>query len=145
MTINIGNFANERNCFPKNYTWILTLNGNLKNPANIKNPTILVECENPSAYNYLYIPSFNRYYFIENCVSVRSGLWEISCKCDVLQTYSTQIKGNSGIVLRQKNMRSKYLTDNKIALNSTMRVRLKAFNYTFAPQKLLLVVAGGGN
>lgn len=145
MNIKIGNFTNEKNAFPKNFNWNLDLTGALKATSNIISPTILVECENPSSYNYLYIPSFNRYYFIENCVSVRTGLWEISCKCDVLQTYSTQIKGNSGIVLRQKNMRSKYLTDNKIALNSTMRVRLKAFNYTFAPQKLLLVVAGGGN
>lgn len=145
MNIKIGNFSSAKNSFPKAITWSLDLTGQLKNTSSIVNPTILVEATNPSAYNYLYIPSFNRYYFIEDCVSVRTGLWEISCKCDVLQTYSSQIKGNSGIVLRQKNMRSKYLTDNKISLNSTMRVRLKAFNYTFAPQKLLLVVAGGGN
>ena len=145
MTINIGNFTNEKNAFPKNYNWILTLSGNLKNTSNVINPTILVECENPTIYNYVYIPSFNRYYFIENCVSVRTGLWEISCKCDVLQTYAQEIKGNSCVVLRQKNIRSQYLTDNKIALNSTMRVRLKAFNYTFAPQNLVLTVAGGGN
>lgn len=145
MNIKIGNFTNEKNAFPKNFNWSLDLTGALKAPSNIISPTILVECENPSAYNYLYIPSFNRYYFIENCVSVRTGLWEISCKCDVLQTYSSQIKANSGIVLRQKNMRSKYLTDNKIALNNTMRVRLKAFNYTFGAQHLLLTTAGGGN
>lgn len=145
MNINIGNFTNEKNAFPKNYNWSLELSGALKATSNIISPTILVECDNPSIYNYMYIPSFNRYYFIEECVSVRTGLWEISCKCDVLQTYSSQIKGNSGIVLRQKNMRNKYLTDNKISINKTMRIRLKAFNYTFAPQRLLLVVAGGGN
>lgn len=145
MTINIGNFTNEKNAFPKNFTWSLELTGALKAPSNIISPTILVECDNPSTYNYIYIPSFNRYYFIENCVSVRTGLWEIDCKCDVLQTYSTAIKANSGIVLRQKNIRNKYLTDNKISLNKTMRIRLKAFNYTFDPQRLLLVVAGGGN
>ena len=145
MNIKIGNFTNEKKEKKKNFNWSLELTGALKAPSNIISPTILVECENPSVYNYLYIPSFNRYYFIENCVSVRTGLWEISCKCDVLQTYSTQIKANSAIVLRQKNMRSKYHTDNKISLNSTMRVRLKAFDYTFASQKLLLVVAGGGN
>lgn len=145
MNIKIGNFSSEKNSFPKAITWSLDLTGQLKNTSSIVNPTILVEATNPSAYNYLYIPIFNRYYFIDDCVSIRTGLWEISCKCDVLQTYSSQIKGNSGIILRQKNMRSKYLMDNKISLNSTMRVRLKAFNYTFAPQKLLLVVAGGGN
>lgn len=145
MNINIGNFTNEKNAFPKNFNWSLELTGALKAPSNIISPTILVECENPSSYNYLYIPSFNRYYFIENCVSVRTGLWEISCKCDVLQTYSTQIKANNGIVLRQKNIRSQYLTDNKISLNSNMRVRLKAFNYTFGSQNLILTVAGGGN
>lgn len=145
MNIKVGNFTSEKNSFPKSIIWSLNLTGQLKNTSSIVNPTILVEAVNPSTYNYMYIPEFNRYYFIENCRSIRANLWEIDCKCDVLETYSTAIKANSGIVLRQKNIRNKYLTDNKISLNKTMRIRLKAFNYTFAPQRLLLVVAGGGN
>ena len=145
MNIKIGNYTSEKNSFPKSKTWIHDLSGQLKNTSSIVNPTILVEAVNPSAYNYMYIPEFNRYYFIDNCRSIRTNLWEIDCKCDVLETYSASIKANSGIVLRQKNIRNKYLTDSKISINKTMRIRLKAFNYTFAPQRLLLVVAGGGN
>lgn len=145
MLIKIGNFSSEKNSFPKAITWSLDLTGQLKNTSSIVNPTILVEATNPSSYNYMYIPEFNRYYFIENCRSIRTNLWEIDCKCDVLETYSTSIKANTGIVLRQKNIRSQYLTDNKISLNSNMRVRLKAFNYTFGSQNLILTVAGGGN
>lgn len=145
MNIKIGNYTSEKNSFPKSKTWALDLSGQLKNTSSIVNPTILVEAVNPSAYNYMYIPEFNRYYFIDNCRSIRTNLWEIDCKCDVLETYSASIKANSGIVLRQKNIRNKYLTDSKISINKTMRIRLKAFNYTFAPQRLLLVVAGGGN
>ena len=55
MNINIGNFTNEKNAFPKNYNWSLELTGALKAPSNIMAPTILVECVNPSSYNYLYI------------------------------------------------------------------------------------------
>ena len=143
MNIKIGNFSSEKNSFPKSITWSLDLTGQLKNSSSIVNPTILVEATNPSTYNYMYIPEFNRYYFIENCRSIRTNLWEIDCKCDVLETYSTSIKANTGIVLRQKNIRSQYLTDSKISLNSTMRVRLKSFNYTFTKQNLVLTVAGG--
>ena len=91
MNFKLGKFTNEKNAFPKSYNWTLELSGYLKNPSNIVNPTIVVECDNPTALTYAYISSFGRYYFIENCVSVRTNLWEINLKCDVLQSFRTQI------------------------------------------------------
>lgn len=44
-------------------------------------------------YNYCYIPSLRRYYFITNWL-YNSGLWVSHCVVDVLGTYKTEI-GNS--------------------------------------------------
>lgn len=64
----------------------------LKDATSIMTPEVLLETENPAEYNYMYIPQFNRYYFITDMVSVRNGLWSIKGTVDVLETYKTEIK-----------------------------------------------------
>ena len=77
----------------------------LKNETSIINPTIVIDFSDqadpqPHIYNYAYIPSFNRYYFISDVSSVRGLLWEYTLTCDVLATYKDQISGSSLYLLR---------------------------------------------
>ena len=68
----------------------------LKSGSGILHPTIsldLGKVNDPSQYNYAYIPDFDRYYFIEEWYFERA-LWTASLKVDVLATYKTEI-GNS--------------------------------------------------
>lgn len=62
-----------------------------------------VMSENPYAvpeHNYIYIPKFKRYYFIDNITSVRKGLWRISMSVDVLMSFRDKINNLTGIVKR---------------------------------------------
>lgn len=68
-----------------------TITGTLKQECSIINPVIMVEIDNPSSFNYMYIPSFNRYYYITDIVSVRNGLWRISGRVDVLMSFSGEL------------------------------------------------------
>lgn len=68
----------------------------IKSGSGILHPTIsldLGKVNDPSQYNYAYIPNFDRYYFIEEWYFDRA-LWTASLKVDVLATYKTEI-GNS--------------------------------------------------
>lgn len=68
----------------------------IKSGSGILHPTIsldLGKVNDPSQYNYAYIPDFDRYYFIEEWYFERA-LWTASLKVDVLATYKTEI-GNS--------------------------------------------------
>ena len=51
-------------------------------------------------HNYIYIPQFKRYYFIDNITSVRKGLWRISMSVDVLMSFRDDINNLTGIVKR---------------------------------------------
>lgn len=66
--------------------------GSLREQSSIINPTITIQAENLSAFNYMYIAEFDRYYFITDITSVRNGLWRISAKVDVLMSFSDQIQ-----------------------------------------------------
>lgn len=74
----------------------------LKSGSGILHPTISLDIgktSDPSQYNYAYIPSFGRYYFIEEWY-FENALWTASMKVDVLATYKTEIGNSNLYVLR---------------------------------------------
>lgn len=77
----------------------------LKAGCGILHPTISLDLINkandPSQYNYAYIPNFDRYYFIEEWY-FENSLWTASLKVDVLATYKTEI-GNANLYVLRAN------------------------------------------
>ena len=74
----------------------------LKSGSGIMHPTLSFDfciANDPSQYNYAYIPAFDRYYFIEEWYFERA-LWTATLRIDVLATYKTAIGGTSLYVLR---------------------------------------------
>ena len=73
----------------------------LKSPSGIINPVLEfdVGLANIPNYNYCYIPSFNRYYWIEEWTN-KGALWIASLKVDVLATYKNAIGDTNLYVLR---------------------------------------------
>lgn len=67
------------------------MSGNLRHPSNVVSPDILIEIANPSLFNYMYIPDFGRYYYIDEMESVRTGLWRIAATVDVLMSFQEEI------------------------------------------------------
>lgn len=77
----------------------------LKDGSGIINPNILLDIginNAPSRYNYAYIPSFNRYYWIDEWVN-DGKLWSATMNVDALATYKTQIGASNLYVLRASN------------------------------------------
>lgn len=69
---------------------------------DILNPTLPLRIPRnvtPSTYNYVYIASLNRYYFI-NTWTLNNGLWEASCTVDALASWKTEIGNQSLYVVR---------------------------------------------
>ena len=103
MQINFYKNSSEKNKIGKSLSSGLTLNGNLRDECSITSPSILVEATSLVDYNYCYIPEFKRYYFISDITSVRNNLWRVSLKCDVLESFKTDILKLSCIVDKQQN------------------------------------------
>lgn len=74
----------------------------LKHGSGILHPTISLDIgktTSPTDYNYAYIPTFKRYYFIEEWY-FENALWTASLKVDVLATYKTEIGSANLYVMR---------------------------------------------
>lgn len=46
-------------------------------------------------FNYIYIPDFRRYYFVESVSVAENGMNVYECECDYLMTYKDIISGLS--------------------------------------------------
>ena len=103
MKIEFYKNSSEKNKIGKFLSSVLTLNGNLRDECSITSPSILVEATSLVDYNYCYIPEFKRYYFISDITSVRNNLWRVSLKCDVLESFKSDILNLSCIVDKQQN------------------------------------------
>lgn len=74
----------------------------LKSGSGIMHPVLSFDLgltNDPSQYNYAYIPAFERYYFIEEWYFDRA-LWTATLKVDVLATYKTEIGNSSLYIMR---------------------------------------------
>lgn len=64
--------------------------------------------------NYIFIPEFNRYYYINDIISVNQGLIQINASVDVLMTYKDKILACDGYIGRNEYLYDSSLTDDKI-------------------------------
>ena len=110
MQIRLYTMNEEKNKLEKTLTDEFILNGNLRAECSVINPIIVVEAENISNYNYMYIPEFGRYYFISDIVSIRTDLWRITATVDVLMSFKDDIKNCPIIVSDALNTDETYIS-----------------------------------
>lgn len=79
-----------------------TYNVIMRDECSLTNPTIILELTEYPSFNYIRIPNFNRYYYVDNIINVNNKLWEIYLTVDVLYTYQTQILGLSAFIDRNE-------------------------------------------
>lgn len=72
----------------------------LKAPCNIIDPEIKIATQSdPTGYNYCYLPTFSRYYWIKNW-TYSDALWNASLTVDTLASYRDQIGSATEYVVR---------------------------------------------
>lgn len=67
------------------------LYGTFREPTSLTAPSITIQQDAVPTFNYIYIPTFNRYYYVTEITSIRKGLWQIDCTVDVLMSYKDAI------------------------------------------------------
>lgn len=103
-------------------TLVNTIQGALRNYTSITDLSITIEYEPVPNFNYIYIPIFNRYYFVTDISSVREHLWEISASCDVLMTYKDSLLNCSAFIDRNENSYDQLIIDNKLPIKQGQTV-----------------------
>lgn len=96
-----------------------TVNAVLKASTSIIDPVITIDVSaitwktgaNVFQTNYIYIPTFGRYYHVKDIKSISNDLFEISLHVDVLMSFSSGLLASPCIVSRNQNNFNLYLND----------------------------------
>ena len=86
----------------------------IKFPSSIIDPTLTLNgtaIANLWQFNYIRLDEFDRYYFIDDIISIANNLWEVHCHVDVLMSWKDEIKTNNALVTRSSNKGNPYLQD----------------------------------
>ena len=103
----------------------------LKDNCSILKPVLdISSSDNITIYNYMYISTFGRYYFIDDIVSLHNDMWRVSAHVDVLETYSTAILANDAVIKRQQKLFNLYLDDNEFKLYNKEQIQTLQFKQT---------------
>ena len=116
--------------------------------TSLMNPTFKIESgSNPIGKNYCYVSDFNRYYFV-NDISSYQGFWYISCTCDVLASFKTEIGSESHYVLRSASDYDEYISDNvyvtKIKQKGTHIITSTSLNWATG-HSFIVGISGNSN
>lgn len=65
--------------------------GSLRQDFSILQPALTLRTDTAPQYNYAYIESLGRYYFVDNISYTGNKTYELTLRVDVLKTYEAQI------------------------------------------------------
>lgn len=105
------------------------IRGTLRDECSVSNPVITIEYATFPTFNYCYIPTFSRYYYIDNIIVLRNGVYELYLRCDVLMSFKDVIKNNvQGIVVRNDLIQESLIVDSSIIFENDTKYKKIVFD-----------------
>lgn len=101
MTSILYNNVSDNREINKNITEVSTIDLTLYLDTNVLNPVFKVKTFNNSG-NYLYVPTLNRYYYINNYTLSNQCVY-LHCSVDVLMSYKKDILNTTCLISRSEN------------------------------------------
>lgn len=135
----------EKNKMNKDLTAGVTLSGTLRSESNVVNPSIVINIDNPTIYNYAYIEDFKRYYFITDYISLRTGIWQINLKSDVLMSFKDSILASNVLINNTETTgKSNYLSGSNWMSTCKAKTDILTFSQGLLTEGQYILITAGG-
>lgn len=123
-----------------------TVSGRINNRSGITSPSIVFSSDYHT-YNYAYISSFGRYYWIEEW-TYSDGVWIASMAVDVLATYRTNIGNSSQYITRSSAAYDGEIVDSlypaKTKYTNLVKISDVWGSFTLPPSQYFIIGIVGG-
>ena len=127
VTLELYKVTNQPNELTKTLNNAVVVEGAFR--GEIDSIDVIVEIEsNTYEFNYVHIPSLNKYYFLQNIVHVNAKVIRMLLHCDVLMTYKTDILASYGLVIQGGTINPYY---SSIESETRQAIRRTNFPYKF--------------
>ena len=127
LVLELYKVLNQPNEIAKTLNNAIAINGVFRSEVDAID--VIVEIEtNTYDYNYVFIQSLGKYYFVNNITLVNAKITRLYLHCDVLMTYRTDILASYGLVTKGGNINPYY---SNVESDSRQIIRRVPFPYTF--------------
>lgn len=133
ISVTFYRFAKRDNSTKQPSSGGTSFNVMLKEQCGIVRPVLLLDIGLSSVpnWNYCYIPSFGRYYWIDEIVNV-NALWHVHCHVDSLASWKSEIGGTNLYVLRASADFDGSIMDSKYPANTSCTTTIKNAGQMFS-------------
>lgn len=146
MNVIFYNNKSDRRKLNKNLSKLTSVECQLKEPCDILRPALILARKDLASYaqcNYMYIPTFGRYYFVK-CTALAGDMLSVEAiDPDPLMTYANSIRSLYCTIIRQENVFNKYYVDNELSIRQTKQIQLVSLGAYNAGTGIYLTVDGG--
>lgn len=152
MMIYLYQMTQEKNRVTKTVNGGRDFEGTLRADSDVVNPSILIEApvNTVCGYNYMYIPEFKRYYFINNVNAYRTGLSLVTATVDVLMSFSSSILNSNCIITRSSKSGDQEfaLPDDRFPILQSEKTHVIGYSELYSntdptkAQSLILIMTG---
>lgn len=122
----------------------MNLEGDFRSEVSVLRPIIRIEHDNPTSYNYAYISEFHRYYYIDEIVSVRTNLWDLHLRVDVLMSHKAGIYQSTGVVVDSETNEDFYSPGSQWATKVKKKTDIIRFPQGFGEYPTYILITSGG-
>ena len=128
-TINFYQYNGHPNTVNKQLGTFTAIEGDLRQSFDALRPTVTLRKQPRPTFNYCYIPSLGRYYFVERVSFEGNNAYEISLRVDVLNTYESGILAATGRV-SESDTPNPYISNRETVYNRTPNFEKVPFTET---------------
>lgn len=144
MNIQLMINSSEKNKINKLLTTVDTLEGSLKESSSIIDPVIMIEYDDPTAFNYCYIEVFHRYYYVKNVTVIHHNIMQLTLHVDVLTSFKNEILQQAIIMDKNTSNFDNYLIDNNRIVNVKTKTDIMNFPYGLLESGQFILITAGG-
>ena len=108
--------------------------------VNTAIPLQVINGVNIYEYNYIELPEFNRFYFVDSIESVNAKIFNLICSCDVLMTYKEAILNSNARVMRSLKTGDYYNGESLVNVKPTITTHLSNIVLDDTPSLILTTV-----
>lgn len=111
--LHLYSLNSENNVLDKDITIRSIISGKFNHSIGVKSLNIDI-VNLPMNFNYVYIPSLNRYYYVDSVEVISNDVRRLMLKEDVLMSWKDLIKQQSAFVDRQENLYDSDIVDDLV-------------------------------
>ncbi len=113
-----------------------------KDSTDVNRPIVRLNSTDYIAQNYAYIERFKKFYFIESIELYPNRIYELSLRCDVLETFKEELLQCEGFVSQQENINPYYNSGYKFETRKEIDVYKSDVSLTGETTTILVTIGG---